>query len=105
MKYRSKLLLVGGIVFIHCLSASCREVFRVSWRGTAYTTNQSGRVIARLYSQRDIIKTYAANTGVDPRSIVVACVRDEEESAEKLAIVSAADGSSIANVFQFLGGF
>src|SRR6185503_13891892 len=98
MRYQTKLALIGGIILIHSLPAFSREVFRVSWRGTAYTTNQSGRVIARPYSHRDIIESYAANTGVDPRSIVVAYVRDEEESAEELAIVSAADGSSMANV-------
>lgn len=97
--------LMAGLVLSHSAPAlAARDVFRVSWRGTAYTTNQNGLVVARAYSQKDIINKYAANTGVDPRSLAVAYVRDDEEPAEELEIVSAADGSSIANVFQFLGG-
>lgn len=76
----------------------------MSWHGTAYTTNQNGRVTARSYSQKDIIAAYAANTGVDPRLLAVGYVHDEEEPAEELEIVDARDGSTVANVFQFLGG-
>jgi hypothetical protein len=104
MKRRTKLALIAGMVLIHSLPALSRDVFRVSWRGTAYTTNQQGRVVARPYSQKDIIEKYVANTGVDPRSVTVAYVHDEEERVEELEIVSVADGSSLANVFQFLGG-
>jgi hypothetical protein len=104
MNYQAKLMLVAGIVLIHSWPALSRDVFRVSWRGTAYTTNQHGHVIARAYSEREIIEKYAANTGVDPRSIVVGYVHDEEEPAEELEIVDATNGASVANVFQFLGG-
>jgi len=97
--------LVVGLLLSYSLPAlGARDVFRVSWHGTAYTTNQSGLVVARSYSQKDIINKYVASTGVDPRSLVVAYVRDDEEPAEELEIVNAADGSSVANVFQFLGG-
>jgi hypothetical protein len=104
MKRQTKLALVAGLVLIHSLPASSRDVFRVSWRGTAFTTNQLGRVVARPYSQKDIIDKYVAATGVAPRSVTVAYVRDEEEQVEELEIVSVADGSSLANVFQFLDG-
>jgi hypothetical protein len=100
------LALIAGLILAYSAppALGARDVFRVSWHGTAYTTNQNGQVVARPYSQRDIINKYAADTGVDPRSLVVAYVRDDEEPAEELEIVSADDGSSIANVFQFLGG-
>jgi hypothetical protein len=81
-----------------------RNVFRVSWHGTAYSTDANGRVVARPYTQRDILNHYIAATGADPKSVLVAYVWDDEEPAEELEIVSATDGSSIANVFQFLGG-
>lgn len=100
----NRLMLAVVFVTSVALPALGRDVFRVSWRGVAYTTNQNGTIIARPYSQRDVINKYAADTGVDPRSLAVAYVHDEEEPAEELEIVSAVDGSSIANVFQFLGG-
>jgi hypothetical protein len=105
MKNQTKrFALIAGLVMSASLPVLGRDVFHVTWRGTAYTTNQSGVIVARPYSQKDIINKYAADTGVDPRDLAVAYVHDEEEPAEELEIVSAADGSSIANVFQFLGG-
>jgi hypothetical protein len=85
-------------------SPAARNVFRISWHGTAYTTGANGRVVAQPYSHREIISRYAEVTGVDPRTIAVAYVWDEEEPAEELEIVNLADGASVANVFQFLGG-
>jgi hypothetical protein len=84
-------------------AAAARNVFKVSWHGTAYTRNESGQVVARPYSQRDIINRYATATGEDPKTLFVAYVWDEEEPAEEIEIVRA-DGSTVANVFQFLGG-
>jgi hypothetical protein len=103
MTYQAKLMLIAGIVLISWPALS-RDVFRVSWRGTAYTTNQQGRVVARAYSEREFIEKYAANTGVNPRSLAVGYVHDEEEPAEEIEIVDATNGASVANVFQFLGG-
>jgi hypothetical protein len=96
--------LIAGIVVSASLPALSRDVFHVSWHGTAYTTNPNGVIVARPYSQKDILNKYAADAGVDPRYLAVAYVHDEEEPAEELEIVSTVDGSSIANVFQFLGG-
>jgi hypothetical protein len=104
MNYQAKLMLIAGIVLIHAWPAWSRDVFRISWRGTAYTTNQNGRVVARAYSEKEFIERYAANTGVDPRTIAVGYVHDEEEPAEELEIVDASNGASVANIFQFLGG-
>jgi hypothetical protein len=87
-----------------CPALAARNVFKVSWHGKAYTTDANGRVVARQYSQKEIIERYAVNLGVDPRTITLAYVRDDEEPAEEIEIVNAIDGSTVANVFQFLGG-
>lgn len=104
MKNQTKLALITSIALIFSLPALSRDVFRLSWRGTAYTTNQFGKVTARPYSQKEILDRYVADTGEDPRTLAVAYVHDEEEPAEEVEIVNAADGSTVANVFQFLGG-
>lgn len=104
MKYQTKLALITGIALIYSLPALSRDVFRLSWRGTAFTTNRFGKVTARPYSQREILDKYIADTGQDPRGLTIGYVHDEEEPAEEVEIVNAADGSTVANVFQFLGG-
>jgi hypothetical protein len=104
MKYQTKIALITGIALIYSLPALSRDVFRLSWHGTAYTTNRFGKVTARPYSQKEILDRYVADTGENPRTLAVAYVHDEEEPAEEVEIVNAADGSTVANVFQFLGG-
>ena len=104
MKYQTKLALITGIALVFSLPAMSRDVFRLSWRGTAYTTNRFGKVSARPYSQKEILDRYVADTGEDPRGLAIGYVHDEDEPAEEVEIVNAADGSTVANVFQFLGG-
>lgn len=104
MKNQTKLVFITSIALIYSLPALSRDVFRLSWRGTAYTTNRFGKVTARPYSQKEILDRYVADTGEDPRTLAVGYVHDEDEPAEEVEIVNAADGSTVANVFQFLGG-
>ena len=104
MKYQIKLALITGIALVYSLPLLSRDVFRISWHGTAYTTNRFGKVSARPYSQKEILDRYVADTGEDPRGLAIAYVHDEEEPAEEVEVVNAADGSTVANVFQFLGG-
>jgi len=97
-------LILGLLVCSVSTSLAARNVFKVSWHGKAYTTSPDGRVISRSYSQREILAKYAEASGTDPRTLAVAYVRDDEEPAEELEIVNAVDGSSVANIFQFLDG-
>lgn len=106
MNHSIRILVFGTLCFFACsLGAFARDAYRVSWRGTAYTRNANGTITARPYSNSEIVRNFAANSGLNPASLVLVYVKDEEENVEELEISPVNNGAvTQANVFQFVGG-
>lgn len=47
------------------------DMFILTWRGTLYYTNDAGKVVARPYTEKDVVNRIAANRGVSPSSMVL----------------------------------
>ena len=47
------------------------EMYALSWRGTLYYTNAAGNVVAKSYTDRDVVKTIADHLGVSPSQVVL----------------------------------
>ena len=45
-------------------------MFRMTWRGTSYTTGPTGQVVAHSFSERDFVQKVAVDNGIDPRLLV-----------------------------------
>jgi hypothetical protein len=53
-----KTTLIFTALALQILSASAQNhQYLLTWRGTTYTTNAMGRVVATSFSERDIVKT------------------------------------------------
>src|ERR1700704_2808513 len=70
--------------------------FRLSWRGTLYTTNALGTMIARSFSDRDFVQKAAMDNGLDPRGLVFVYRAAKHDTA----VVSLANGGFVADVLQ-----
>jgi len=64
------------------------DLFKMSWHGTAYTTSDSGQVIARPFSEKDFIQKVAADNGIDSRTLV--CVYRPQN--HDIVVVRTTDG-------------
>jgi hypothetical protein len=69
MKMKNRLALV--LSFSLLAPALHADVFKLSWKGTAYSTDPAtGRVVARSLSEKQFIQKVAEDNGLDPRTLV-----------------------------------
>jgi hypothetical protein len=65
----------------------------LTWRGTAYSTNALGRVVATRFTERDIIKTIAANNEITDRNLAFVYRADKRDTA----VVRLTDGWMVSD--------
>src|SRR5215470_12144373 len=74
-----------------------RDLYQLSWKGSKYTTSDSGHVIATRYSERDIIATCAADNGLsDTHNLALVYVANEMD----IEVVFIDSGETVCEVFQ-----
>jgi|SRR5256885_2200733 hypothetical protein len=66
MKIRNVLACGLAIGLFQPLVIKADDFFRMTWRGTAYTTGANGQVTARTFSERDFIQKVATDNGMNP---------------------------------------
>jgi hypothetical protein len=71
MKMKTTLGLVLAVGAMHALSVQAVDMFVLTWRGTLYYTNDAGKMLAKSYTERDVVNRIAANRGVSPSSMVL----------------------------------
>lgn len=71
MKLKTTLGLMMAIGAMQAGSAQAVDMFILSWKGTLYYTNDAGKVVAKPYTERDVVNRIAANRGVSPSSLVL----------------------------------
>jgi hypothetical protein len=70
MKIRNVLACGLTIGLLQPFLLKADDLFKMSWHGTAYTTSDSGQVIARPFSEKDFIQKVATDNAIDPRLLV-----------------------------------
>ena len=96
MKIRNALALglILGSIQPQLLPAT--DMFQLSWKGTVHYTDQSGNVVTRSFSDKDVIRQVAANNGLDPAQLVLVYRPDAFDTA----VVVKATGQVIADYQQ-----
>jgi hypothetical protein len=79
------------------LSTCCAdELYQISWRGTAYHTTESGKVVMRRVTEAEYINRAAANNGLDARTLALAYRANKRD----IAVIRRSDGAFIADAIQ-----
>lgn len=82
--------------------SEARDLYQLSWKGTKYTTSSAGKVVARPYTERDIIAKCASDNGItDLKSLVFVYVANEKDTE----VVFAATGATVCEIFQLENSF
>jgi len=71
MKTKTTLGLMMAIGLMQAVAAQADDVYVLSWRGTLYYTNDAGRIVAKSYTERDVINRIALNTGASASQLVL----------------------------------
>jgi hypothetical protein len=91
-KLGSILILIFGTTW----NVSADDLFRLFWRGTYYTKNGSGRIVAVHFTEQDFVNKVAQDNGLDPSTLVFVYRPDRRDTV----VVRAANGQFIADVIQ-----
>src|SRR3954471_7719075 len=68
---RSLGLMMLALAVMQAASVQAVDMFILTWRGTLYYTNDAGKIVARPYTERDVVNRIATNRGVSPSSMVL----------------------------------
>ena len=91
----SKALL--SIVIVMLTSASrADDLFQLFWRGTYYTTNSTGHIIAVPFTEQDLVNKVAQDNGLDPSTLVFVYRPNRRDTV----VVRSSSGQFIADVIQ-----
>jgi hypothetical protein len=69
------------------------ELFQLFWRGTYYTTNASGHIIAISFSEQNIVSKVARDNGLNPADLVFVYRPRKQDTA-----VVRKDGAFVADI-------
>jgi hypothetical protein len=72
------------------------DLFQLFWRGTYYTKNATGHIMAVQFTEQDFVNKIAQDNGLDPSTLVFVYRPDRRDTV----VVRASDGQFIADVIQ-----
>ena len=78
------------------LSSQADDLFQLFWRGTYYTKNDTGHIIAVDFTEQDFVNKIAQDNGLDPSTLVFVYRPDRRDTV----VVVASTGQFIADVIQ-----
>jgi hypothetical protein len=55
---------------LQSIEANADDFFHMTWRGTAFSTDSSGRIVARPLTELQFVQKIAADTGQDPGQLI-----------------------------------
>jgi hypothetical protein len=91
-----KLFLTLTIMAISCAALHADDLYRLSWKGTQYSNDDSGRVVARRFTEKDIVQQVAEHNGLDARDLVLVYRANKRD----IAVVQAATGEFVGDAIQ-----
>lgn len=96
MKIRTMLILAALLSSLAPNLSHADDLFRLYWRGTYYTKNSNGRIVAVPFTEQDFVNQIAQNNGLDPSGCVMVYRPDKRDTA----VVLAANGKFVADFIQ-----
>lgn len=71
------------------------DLFRLYWRGTYYTTNSTGHIIAVPFTEQSFVNKVAKDNGLDPSQLIFVYRPDKRDT-----VVVRNNGAFVADVIQ-----
>ena len=96
MNRHAIVVLAAAVTLVGAINTKADDLFQLFWRGTYYTKNDTGHIIAVSFTEQDFVNKVAQDNGLDPSTLVFVYRPDKHDTA----VVRASDGSFIADVIQ-----
>jgi len=96
MKRHAIVVLVAAVTLTAGMKSQADDLFQLFWRGTYYTKNDTGHIVAVSFTEQDFVNKVAQDNGLDPSTLVFVYRADKRDTA----VVRASDGAFIADVIQ-----
>ncbi len=95
MKSYTKL---GAVLLLSLTALSSRadDLFQLFWRGTYYTKNDTGHIVAVAFTEQDFVNKVAQDNGLDPSTLVFVYRPNRRDTV----VVRASTGQFVADVIQ-----
>ena len=95
---RKKSFVLVSVLALMSVVASAKgdDLFQLFWRGTYYTKNDTGHIIAVQFTEQDFVNKVAQDNGLDPSTLVFVYRPDRRDTV----VVEASSGKFIADVIQ-----
>jgi hypothetical protein len=100
MKILKWLVLLSALGASHSNRLHADDLFQLFWRGTYYTTNSTGHIVAFRFSEQDVINKIAQRTGLDAGNLVFVYRPRKRDAA-----VVQNNGAPVASIVQMRDTF
>jgi hypothetical protein len=95
MNMKTCLWLATWIALMQPLLGRADDLFRLYWRGTYYTTDATGHIIARPFTEQDFVNKVAKDNGLDPATLAFVYRPSKRDT-----VVVRSTGAFVADVIQ-----
>jgi len=96
MKRHTIVVLAAAATLISAVDSKADDLFQLFWRGTYYTKNDTGHIMAVSFTEQDFVNKVAQDNGLDASTLVFAYRPDRRDTV----VVRVSDGKFIADVIQ-----
>jgi hypothetical protein len=96
MKRKMIPVLLSVLILMTASVSRGDDLFQLFWRGTYYTKNDTGHIIAVQFTEQDFVNKVALDNGLDPSTLVFVYRPDRRDTV----VVRASTGQFIADVIQ-----
>src|SRR5262249_42124262 len=88
--------LIAALMLTAAVTSQADDLFQLFWRGTYYTKNDTGHIIAVSFTEQDFVNKVGQDNGLDPSTLVFVYRPDRHDTV----VVRASDGKFIADVIK-----
>lgn len=96
MKKNMTTVLLSILILMLAFASRGDDLFQLFWRGTYYTKNDTGHIVALQFTEQDFVNKVAQDNGLDPSTLVFVYRPDRRDTV----VVRASDGQFISDVIQ-----
>jgi len=96
-KWFRLLLTMAGL---HAATVHADDLFQLFWRGTYYTKDSTGHIVAFPFSEQAVINQVSRNTGIDAGSLVFVYRPNKRDAA-----VVRSNGALVASIMQMQSNY
>ena len=96
MRRNAIVVLTASILLLAGMRAQADDLFQLFWRGTYYTKNDTGHIVAVSFTEQDFVNKVAQDNGLDPSTLTFVYRPNRRDTV----VVRTSDGAFIADVIQ-----